>query len=223
MVEKFILLAQKYPLSLVQHILLILPVCIGLLRWKFLSQELKIITVFFLLYFSKETIALYFVLNRINSLGLENIFSCIQAIVLALMYDKVILSKSKRKSIYIGLAIVLIINIITFKKAEISNIGNTVVRVYMIYIALNFFVWLLEQLKIRNVILYGMFWVSVGVLLYAAGTLFMYLFSEYIFTPKASDELFDIYWGITQIVSIIFCLTTSLGVWVSKYDSENYL
>lgn len=68
-----------------------------------------------------------------------------------------------------------------------------------------------------------MFWVSVGVLLYAAGTLFMYLFSEYIFTPKASDELFDIYWGITQIVSIIFCLTTSLGVWVSKYDSENYL
>ncbi|WP_338873072.1 hypothetical protein WBJ53_29585 [Spirosoma sp. SC4-14] len=150
---------------------------------------------------------------------MENAFSCIQAIIVYITYATVIRNSSIKKRLLVALLIVIVVSIFTFKKDEISTITNTLIRVYLIFSVLYFFVYLLEELKVENLFLYGFFWVSAGILIYATGTLFTYLFSEYVFSPNTSDEAFELYWNITQLTSILFTLLASLGIFVSKFEN----
>jgi ABC-type dipeptide/oligopeptide/nickel transport system permease component len=67
-----------------------------------------------------------------------------------------------------------------------------------------------------------MFWITSGLLIYTAGTFFIFLFGEYIYNPKeVSDDVFDFFWNTSQLLFMIFCLFFSVGLWFGRYDHEN--
>jgi hypothetical protein len=80
-------------------------------------------------------------------------------------------------------------------------------------------------MRIKNILLHTMFWFGAGLLVYASGTFFSMLFSEYWYgdITQVPAEIFDRYWNICQILFIIFCCITSVGLWVSKRDRENFV
>lgn len=79
-------------------------------------------------------------------------------------------------------------------------------------------------MKVKNILIDSLFWVSSGLIIYATGTFFISIFSEFIFNPNlVDDKTFDTYWKFNNILFIILVILSSIGIWLSKYDKENFI
>jgi hypothetical protein len=92
----------------------------------------------------------------------------------------------------------------------------------MIYLLPYFiFIELLAQMKVKNILKHSLFWVSSGIIIQSTGTILIFLFSKIILSTQAAPDIFFRYWNFILVMYIIFCLLVSIGLWVSKYDTEN--
>ena len=115
-----------------------------------------------------------------------------------------------------GLLLATIIAIFDFKTLEISPFATAFDKVLMIVFVFLHFNTILSEMKIKNILLHPPFWISVAVIIYAAGSFSIDLFSNYIFND--SDETFLFFLNMRRIVNIIFLLILSIAIWVKKYN-----
>ncbi len=223
MLERLVSNLQAYPLDYIGHIFILLPVALSIYRRQFLTKELILLILFFLTSFLEECIQLYYSLKAWSNIHLYNLYLIVDIFLVGCIYYQKFEFKIHKKYIVIATSISIIISIIFFKYDEFSSVGNTVFRIFSTALVLSYFNWLLVEMKIANMLLHSFFWISAGLLLYSLGTFFMYLFSQYTISAKASSNIFDLYWSVKQILYILFCVFSSIGFWVSKYDIKNYV
>lgn len=102
--------------------------------------------------------------------------------------------------------------------------SSTVQKLFITALALTYLNEIVKEARIKSILSYSMFWVSAGFLIYSLGTFFVSLFGEFLFDPKlVDDETFNIYWNLNNVLFIIFSVLSSIGLWFSKYDSENLI
>lgn len=115
----------------------------------------------------------------------------------------------------------LLIVVFSYRQHTISTLGLTTQRLFVTVIVLLYFNKILIEARVKNILLYSMFWLSSGLLIYSVGTFFFSLFSSYLYSDTISNDEFNQLWGLNQILYIVLCLMASVGIWVSKYDTEN--
>lgn len=221
MIDRLYYLFEKYPLDFITHGFYLLPVVISIVQWGVKNKAMRSIAVYFFLGFVKECIMLWYSLNRWNNQSLVNVYTIIEVLLIGYIYSNTINERAQQKLIKIITVITAIICILGYQSNEYSSITTTTFRLYLICLVLLFFIWLLSKLNIRNIIKYNMFWFSAGLLLYAAGTFFMFLFSQLLLGVNADSKDFDLYYNVNQALFILFCCFSSIGLWFSKYDKEN--
>lgn len=225
MLDRLLLLCEKYPLDFIAYISSSLPIILGLLRYRFLSKSSKLIVTFFVFYFLIEAFATWLALLRKNNLYLQNV-EIIPEIVIILFISFVNFQNKTWKIIAVILAIIcLTISFITYKNDAVSSVNLSAFRLFAIFFCLTYFSKILVEVRVRNILLHTMFWFASGLLIYSTGTFFIMLFSEYWYKgiDKVSAELFDKYWNPSQVLFVIFCIFSSIGLWFSKYDKENFI
>lgn len=223
MLERLLLLYEKYPLDFITHLCSSLPIILGLVRYKYLTLSTKLIVVFFIFYFLKETYATWLALFKQNNYYLQNIETLVETgIVLALGFSCFSSSSWRRLAIIIA-TICLSISLVTYKSDAISSGSLSSFRLFAIFFCLSYFNKIITDVRIKNILLHTLFWFTTGLLIYSTGTFFIVLFSEYWYKDinKVPAEIFDKYWNASQILFIFFCLLTAYGLWTSKYDREN--
>ena len=84
---------------------------------------------------------------------------------------------------------------------------------------------MLNESLIRNILKHDMFWVSAGLLVYAAGTFFIFLFGKDLFDfgNSTAYETFDFYWSFQEIIFIIFCVLATIGLRFSELGNRSNL
>ena len=223
--ERLLLHVGKYPLEYMVNGVILLPAVIGFIRWKWEGWPIRLAVIYFSISFCKVSLTLWYALNGWYNLHIYNAFLVIDTLllggvfVLAAYYprQKVWLSiLVLGAGLWIGLSIVL-----NPKPTEFSTIGNAIYRLTLIVIVLSTFFWWLIQLRVRNLLMYPLFWLSAGLLLYTTGTFFIYLFSFYALATEAPLARFIFYWEANQAFYIVFCLLATIGFWVSKYNQNN--
>ncbi len=225
MLERLLLLCEKYPLDFISHLSSSFPVILGLIRYKYLSVTTKYIIVFFLFCFAKESTALWLSLLKQNNLFLQNIESIVEISILFII-SLYCFQSIKWKRVWLILSTICIsISVLSYQSNQISSLSLSTFRIFSIFFCLSYFSKILIDVSVKDILLHTMFWFASGLLIYATGTFFIVLFSEYWYKDinKVPSEVFDKYWNASQVLFIIFCLLSALGIWISKYDKENTL
>lgn len=225
MTERLISLFIKYPLDYISHIFLLLPVIIGFYRQKYLSNVLKGFVLFFIVRFSEENVLLYYSLNRMNSMGLQKVFMVVDVFLLIFFYY--LLFKHRSGSLKVLFLLggliesALLIHLLLYSKTGVSG---SIGRFFMITIALLYYNVILQENKIRNILYHSMFWINAGFLVYAMGTFMTSLFIDYLIdSTKISNNMFDLFWNMSQIIICIQCILTAIGMYFAKEERTNQL
>jgi hypothetical protein len=224
MLERLLLLFGKYPLDFISDLSSILPIIIGIINYKFLSNNLRIILLFFGMYLIGDTYMIWLGLIKKNNLFILNIYPIGGILLLTNAYISTFKTPSAKRLI-IGLSILFsIVCLAYFKFLEISAVELFAYRAYIIILVLMYFNKTLADMRIKNILIHSLFWVSSGIIIYATGTFFISIFSEIIFNPNLIDDrTFDTYWKLNNVLFILLVALSSIGIWFSKYERENLL
>lgn len=222
---KLLELSTKYPIDLLSHLSSLIPVIVGVSRVKQWTKTSAFILLFFIFCFVKDTYALWHVMLTLNTTFIQNIETFFQAVIVGTIYyhcfDKCL---SKQILIVLTLMCTSII-IVSYEEIKVSVIALLSFRLLSIGLTLAYFNKILVDMRIKNVLAHVMFWFSAGLLIFSTGTFFIVLFSEYWYKDinKVPAEVFDKYWNTSQFLFIFFSLLSAYGLWVSKYDRENFI
>jgi|GEM_PF-1454005 len=223
--ERFLDLSTRYPLDLLAHLSSLLPILLGLIRFRQLNRAGIWIWLLFIFFFSKDSYSLWLVLFARSTTFVQNVEAFFQVIFISLIFYWSFESKRSRQ-IIVGVLVFSLAGIsYTYSSSNVSTMSMAIVRIVSIGFSLAYFNKVLVDMRIKNILLHTMFWFGAGLLVYASGTFFSMLFSEYWYgdITQVPAEIFDRYWNICQILFIIFCCITSVGLWVSKRDRENFV
>lgn len=217
MLERIITYFSNYPLVLIVSLLPLLPIILAVGVRAYKDPILKLLTIYLVTDLSCNIILFILSINGIYNIWLINTFFLFEAIVFGFIYYKLFHSKSIKIFITIALLLATLITIFDFKTLEISPFATAFDKVLMIIFVFLHFNTILSEMKIKNILIHPPFWISVGVIIYAAGSFSIDLFSSYIFND--SDETFLFFLNMKRIVNIIFLLILSIAIWVKKYNT----
>lgn len=216
---------RAYPIAFVAELITLLPIVIGLFRLSYNKKQVGLLILFFLCVFIRDIISNIFANYGNNNLFIYNLFSFCELVFLAFFFvnNPRIHSRKYRQVIIWGGGVALLLNSFFYSKNDFSVENFSIVRIYGLFLILLFFERVLSELTIKNIIIYSMFWVSTGLLLYFCGTFFIFLLSDKVLSKDAKPEVFQQYWDTNLVFYILFCVLASIGIWFSKFDQENLI
>ena len=214
---------EKYPLNGVSHLCSILPIFIGTLNYKYLTKGLRLLLILFGAYFISDSYSLLLSIYHRSTFAVQNIQPLWEVMLIATLYLNYFQSALLKKTVLYGTAIIVGVIILTFRTDSISPVSSTVQKLFVTALALMYLNEIMDEIRITNILIHSMFWMSAGVLIYSAGTFFFSLFSTYLYADITSDNVFDAFWNLSQLLYILFVLLATVGLWFSKYDRTNLI
>jgi len=158
-----------------------------------------------------------FVSNRWNSAILFHGYTVLEFIIYALLYQHFFHNPHIKKGIKVIIVLFLIFKVIDV--TLISNIKEhdtlamTLESIVMITFGLLYFDQVLKEMAIPNLERYPVFWINSGILIYFSGSLFLFLFSDFIFNNRMSYWSF---WPIHSCLTITKNISFAIGLWLQK-------
>lgn len=222
MLERYHSLLTKYPLDVITHLFILLPLLVGLVRFALLKRDMTLVLLFFFIDFGTETILLFRVLNGGTTTFMPDIRASLNIMLIAGIYTNALVRPKQKQAIGLAGVGCLLLSLIVYSGEAVSPWSQTVCRVYAVSAALVYYTAILSDLNLRKIYHHSLFWFTAGLLFYAGGTFFITLFNQYIYAEDTPDAIFDRYTHLMQILYMLFCLLTTVGFWVSKADRENY-
>jgi len=161
----------------------------------------------------------YFLDKGINNWPIGNIYIILQFI---LLYN-IFVSKDKNWIIRILLICFLSFAIINFVFLQTPTTFNSrtsyIGALFVIILALWYLYGLFREMPIANILNMPMLWVSFGVLFYFAGTLFLFLFNNYLILNQPQNH--QLIWVLHNVLNIIKNLLFAVALW--KYYRRSML
>jgi hypothetical protein len=218
-------LILAFPLDFIAYFLLLLPVIIGVYRQGYLTRNLVGTVVFFTVKFLEDTILNYYAIRQENNLDQQRGFFILDVFLLSFIYYPSFSGNKFIKTLLltttIGSLMALIVNYFFYSSL---SLGAVVTRIILIMFSLNYFNKMLSENRIKNVLKHPMFWVSSGFLMFGMGTFMSTLFTDHLLDKtKTSYTTYILFNNMNQIVISIQCILVAIGLWVSKFDQNNYM
>ncbi len=206
-------LIAHYPLDFISYVAGIIPVLAGFVWYNRLTASMKWVVALFGLFFLKDSVGWVHSLRQETNLYLINLQSFAEIGAVGIIYA---LSLPRFAKLIGVLAIgCLLLNSFYYSNVVLS-VGNlTIARLFILVVVLIYLAHVLNEAVIRNILAHDLFWLSAGLLVYAAGTFFIFLFGQYLFDSATPDATFDFYWSLQEIIYIIFSALAALGLYVS--------
>ncbi|RZM23507.1 MAG: hypothetical protein EOO88_25930 [Pedobacter sp.] len=171
--------------------------------------------------FLGDTAMLYYSLIPQNNLNLSKALILIDVLFIGWFYFVSLAGNSFAGLLTISsTVIVFCIALFNYLSDGPLSVGRSGLRLLMVVMALTYFNKILADNQIKKVVLHSAFWVSSGFLFYGAGTLMIAVSADYL--QKASQDVYDVYSNMDQMISMLFSCLVAIGLWISKFDQDNY-
>lgn len=199
---------------------ILLPILILLIRVKGLGRHKKLIGALVLVRALTELLSNYIgkILERPN-LPLLHIYTFIEFGLLAYIIGSTLHPIIRSKQLHWMVGAFTIVAILNGWIGEGFFHFNAYIRalegLILISLALLYFYKLLKDLKIQRIEREPVFWVSLGVLLYFSGSLFLFLISN-VLNQEATKTLSMTIWGIHSFLNIMLNIILAIALWVKQ-------
>lgn len=197
---------------------LLLTITIGLIRLKYLTNELKFIWYFILLsaFSESSTRTISYFYPQLNILPGLHLYTILEFVTIGSFYHTYFGNFFNRKILpytIIGFVLLALINgffiqgIFNFNTYA-SGLGG----ILIIFLSLLCFYKMLIELDTRDPTKQPVFWINSGFLFYFAGNLFIFILSNFI---KGDNYLLSLAWGMHAFLMLILHLFLGIGLWHS--------
>lgn len=197
-----------------QNILTLLTAMMALFRFNSRQLYIKLLGLYFLLFFLYERVGGYLYHVKINPNYASSVGNIIGFPLIAWVYY---LTTGKRhRNRYVILIFVYVIfglvNLLFIQRENINSYTFVFRSVCTLIFALYYFYWLLKELPTSQLQKLPMFWINSAFMVFASGTLFLYVFTAYLVNVMNNDLL--IYWSFHNILGIIEILMIIVALWM---------
>lgn len=179
-------------------------------QWLLISLLLLSLLTDYILWFLSDTGA--------NTWPIANIFFVFQFSLLFLM-----LAEYRNRGQLIILVLFILSALINFSILQTPLVFNSrtsyIGALLIIGMALRYLYLLFREMPIANILNMPMLWVSFGVLFYFAGTLFLFLFNNYLILNQPQNH--QLIWVLHNVLNIIKNLLFAVALW--KYYRQSML
>lgn len=198
--EHIIQLLTRFPWSFSTDVFLLVGIAFGLYAVNHLDKTLKVILLFLTVCLGIEIILIYYAAHKWNNYFLVNITSLVETVFFSVVYWVEVSNRRSRVIILSLLGSYLILFVYSFQWQHIAEFLLGAERLILIAFVILHLQFVLETMRVSNLLTYPMFWVSSGMIIYATGTLFIFMFAQITF----SDPNDMWYWSVTQGFTCLF-------------------
>jgi hypothetical protein len=143
----------------------------------------------------------------------SSIYNMIAFVTLSVLYDTALRGRYRKQFAVIGVLYLLfaLANLLFIQKKDISTYSYTASAIIFLFYSILYFYRLMVDLPVQHLHRVPMFWFNAAMLIFNAGTLFLYLFTTYLVEVLHNDLL--IYWTFHNIMNVIQLLVVMIGLW----------
>ncbi len=197
----------------------IIPFIIGVYRFKYLNALQKLIGLSVVVTLLGEFGIYLLTILDINNLFAVHLYTVLQFAVLVLIMEKglfPLLSRIVSRSLIFLFALFALMDAFWWNDLySFNTYARPLSSFILLLLVLLFFYKTLKELKIKSLERAPLFWLSIGLILYFSGSLFIFLFTNYV---KTSNEALLTIWGIHAIFNIIFNISYSIALWIKPVN-----
>lgn len=192
--QQIVNLITKFPLAFSTDVFLLTAITVGLYTINYFDKTFKTILLFLTVCFCVELVVIYYAAHGWTNYFLINITSFVETVFFSMVYWIEIVNRRSRTIIITLLGSYLLLFAYSFQWQHIAEFLLGVERLILIVFVILHLQFVLETMRVHNLLTYPMFWVSSGTMVYAAGTLFIFTFTKVTFGDP--NDLW--YWFIVQ-------------------------
>ena len=190
---------------------------IGGLRFRYLPSNLRLLTGLLWFVIPMNFWGLYLALYTGNNLFLMPVYSAVELLLLALVYNLTLQSSSFAKAmpwLVGGYVAYVLFDSLSTPTLKVYRPGQQVIQGLLVlsFVGL-YFSKLMDELRIQRLKQEPMFWVSAGLFLYFTGYLLIALFSNVLL--QYSLSLSRSIWAVHSVLFIVLYVCYCAALWLS--------
>lgn len=205
-------------LNEITSLFIFLPTIIGIFLYKKLSKEFQLLTIYLIIFSLLESTSFTIAIigNRINTAFLLHIFIPLEMALLSWIFH--IHFRTWLPKYLIPILIITFIFASTLNSMYLQPITtfNTYARyteaIILIIFSILYLYKVFTEAKIERITHEGFFWFSVAILIYFAGTFWLYIGSNYLLNMDRLQYRF-LSFLIFSVCHLMMYLTLSLAIW----------
>lgn len=183
----------------------------GLNQWKGLSIELKFITVMLVSSALADGLSYYLVSNNINSWTVVNCYFMVQFTLLYLAFSHLSYN-NYFKIFFFGFIGFCLINYFFIQSPfKFNSTSSYLGALFMLLLALFYLYRLFRELPVERVQDLPMLWIAFAVLIYFGGTLFLFLFNNYLIANEPGTH--SAIWILHNMLNVAKNVFLSIALW----------
>lgn len=196
----------------------LVPILIG--STKKLGKHKELFSIYWLLLISflveiPNTILLFY---NVNTMLIFHVFTVIEFLSLYVFYQRFYNTTNSGRYLWVFLMVFLLIAFADLffiaGYRHVNNIASSTESIFLIIFSLYTFYLIMSKMLYDDLLDTSVFWINSAVLFYFAGTLFLFLFSNYLIAKgnKVYGELYKIH----TVFNALWYLLISIGFWKVK-------
>lgn len=212
--QQIVNLITRFPLSFSTDVFLLIGITIGLFAINYLDKTLKVVLLFLAVCLCIEFVFIYYAARGWTNYFLINVVSLIETVFFSIIYWMEIANSRSRIAILSLLGAYLVLFFYSFQWLHIAEFLLGVERLILIVFVILHLQFVLDTMRVPNLLTYPMFWVSAGTIVYATGTLFIFTFTKITFS-----DLNDLwYWSVAQWFTCLFYAVLTAAFYLRRRE-----
>lgn len=192
----------------------LIPAAWSLTRWSALARRFPALLAYVWLVVLVESLGAYAILTGVkNNTILFNFFSIGELSLLCLLYHRQY-DRPVLRALALGFVagyVPLAVYRYSQQPYGYDGLVMSVENLMLIVLVLLYFYRLLQNLEASRLSRFPMFWFSAGILMYFAGSLFLYMFGNYLVANQKMPK-FPALWNVSYYANIVFHLCLAVGI-----------
>ena len=207
-------LLTTYPLAFSTDVFLLIGIAIGLYTVNYLDKTLKVVFLFLAVCLCVELVVIYYAARSWTNYFLVNVTSLVEMVFFSIVYWIEVINRRSRAVILSLLGFYLVLFFYSFQWLRVAEYLLGVERFILIVFVILHLQFVLDTMRVPNLLTYPMFWVSSGTMVYAAGTLFIFMFTRVTFS-----DLNDLwYWSVVQLFTCLFYTVLAISFYLRRRE-----
>lgn len=195
------------------------PLLIGLSQGKRLNTELRLVTLMLVCSALADGLSYIFVSRNINSWPIVNAYFIVQFTLLYLVFSHNY-SNNYFKLLFFAFTMFSLVNYLVIQSPfEFNSTSSYLGALFMLLLALFYLYRLFKDLPVERVQDLPMLWIAFAVLIYFGGTLFVFLFNNYLIVNEPGTH--SAIWILHNMLNVAKNVFLSIALWKHYTQSRS--
>lgn len=204
-------------LQYISSFFVLVPLLLGIIQRSYINKNTLPVFLLLVITFFIELLNVFFASHGISNTTIFNIYTPLEYILFILFYKSFFDTIKKSSVHYILILFFILITIFDILYANdtlmINNFSLSIESITFILYSLLAFFFIMKRLMYQDILSTSFFWINIAVLIYFAGNLFLFLFSN-ILIQNNRKQYIAVY-NIHSVTNIIYYILISIGFWKS--------